>query len=298
MSVQPQSILPDIIAIAAEYGLELKPVPGRPDERRANCPFCEKGDKRHHLYLNAAKQVFNCYKCGRSGGVIAFLALLEGRSEMAILEDLREKRPVKKSYRHPAEILSAFQLQAMGFTGGRPDWAREWQERPEYAKNLADWIWQEWRSFLMEEKRRAVFELFLARELDDYDETAACIEKRGQEIGRPHLLEEVEASIKAARPWTQEVIAKARVLADAIKEAGEKYQAVKSLYEGLAAGIYEKTVAAIQKRQKELGYDIMQEVLKVISRPDPPEWVLQARREVQENLNSRREAGKNLKEVC
>jgi len=264
------------MATAAEYGLDLKPVSGRPDECRANCPFCEKGDRRRHLYINATKQVFNCYKCGRNGGVLTFLALLEGRSETAVLEDLREKLPAKKSYRHPAEGLNAFQLKAIGFNS-RPDWTREWRERPDYTINLANWIWKEWRTFLMEQKYFAAYSLTLARIFGDEAVTAEDIKKRGQEIGVA-LLAEVEQGLREGRVWAQKAARTAAVIAEAIKEADAKYRAVKTLYSGLARGDY---AAAIATLRKELGDEQLQEVLRVFSVPDPPEWVLMARKEAQ-----------------
>ncbi len=185
------SILPDIVDVARDHGLSLRQAGGRPGEYRANCPFCPGGDRGRHLYINAYKNAFNCFKCGEKGGVLAFLARLEGRSELAVLEDLRGKKKVKpRRFRHPAERLTADQLKMMGFVGGRPDWYAERRKDPGYARRLADWIWAEWQQFTGYEKYCAALLLLVAVRFGFYREAAALVRKRGEQLGLP-LVEEV-----------------------------------------------------------------------------------------------------------
>jgi hypothetical protein len=194
------SILPDIIDVARDHGLSLRQAGGRPGEYRANCPFCSGGDRGRHLYINSAKNTFNCFKCGEKGGVLAFLARLEGRSELAVLEDLRDEKKVKpRRFWHPAERLTADQLKMMGFVGGRPDWYAERRKDPDYARRLADWIWAEWQKFIDYEKYCAALLLLVAVRFGFYRKAAVLVRKRGEQLGLP-LAEEAVRGVNNPDP--------------------------------------------------------------------------------------------------
>ena len=45
-------------------------------EIRIDCPFCE--DKKKHLYMNAQKGVFHCFRCEESGSIRYLFRILEG----------------------------------------------------------------------------------------------------------------------------------------------------------------------------------------------------------------------------
>lgn len=206
-----KSILPDIWDVARENGLRLKAVSGRPDEQRVRCPFCAKGDKGYHLYLNRAKGTFNCYRCGRQGGVLSFIAGLTGRSEMSILDDLKEKaqrdRPARRKRekeKHPAEMLTAIQLRAAGFLR-RPNWPELWRENPQRARDTANWIWDEWQFFLDQEKADAFASLVMSLAEGNYRNAIEHIRAREGELGIS-LLEPVLQAYGSARlpAWARE----------------------------------------------------------------------------------------------
>lgn len=213
------SILPDIHDVARGHGLRLKAVPGRPDEKRANCPFCS--DKRYHLYLNQAKNTYHCYRCGAQGGVVNFLAQLTGRSEMALLDELRGNRakPEKrKKPRHPAETLTALQLKAAGFRE-RPNWPALWAKDPQRARDTADWIWSEWQAFLSQKMAEAFESLLLGIAEGHYQETVQRVRARGEELG-VDLLAPVLRAFSAARlpAWAREGKERADLLLGGVKK--------------------------------------------------------------------------------
>ncbi len=117
------SILPNIYDVAINNGITFsnRPVHNRPAEKRALCPFhvCTTHRKpEYHLYINIDKNTFNCFSCGAKGGVVKFIALLEGKTEQQVIDELkaqREKSKTKRKKLHPVETLSAIQLKAMGF---------------------------------------------------------------------------------------------------------------------------------------------------------------------------------------
>lgn len=225
------SILPDIVEVARDHGLSLRQVAGRPGEYRTSCPFCPGGDRGRHLYLNAGKNAFNCFKCGEKGGVLAFLARLEGRSELAVLEDLRGEKKVKpRRPRHPAEWLTADQLKMMGFVGGRPDWREERRKDPGYARRLADWIWAEWQGFVEHEKYCAALLLLVAVRFGFYREATALVRGRGDQLGLP-LVEEALRGLNSPNPpgWAR-AAKKARVLLVAALQLAARQEGVSPVF--------------------------------------------------------------------
>ncbi len=71
-------MLPSIVDVANELGLECVERTRSKKEVYYRCPFCA-----HHnpkLSLNPAKNVFKCWHCGESGGVLDFEAKLTGKT--------------------------------------------------------------------------------------------------------------------------------------------------------------------------------------------------------------------------
>lgn len=176
------SILPEIWAVAEDYRLGEPVTTGRPDEIRYNCPFC--GDRGYHLYLNREKNAFNCYKCGKSGGVLRFLALLTGKGEMELLDEIRQQksaRPLNKKS-HPAKRLSAFQLKEMGFSV-KADWKAIEKRDRGYAKRTLDWLWAEWQEFKTYELCQAYKKLLLGLACGQYLDAVEEVFNRSRQIG-------------------------------------------------------------------------------------------------------------------
>lgn len=79
-------MLPEILEVAKKHKLIINPRTLHNEEVLCKCPFCQEDSKpgknrKYYLSLNAQSQVFKCWFCGESGGVLRFIALLEGVPE-------------------------------------------------------------------------------------------------------------------------------------------------------------------------------------------------------------------------
>ncbi len=63
------------------------------------CPNCARMGKKHKMYLNATKRVFNCFHCGHNGGCVALYSEVFGVSEEEA--KLRMKELVKGNIEAP-----------------------------------------------------------------------------------------------------------------------------------------------------------------------------------------------------
>lgn len=135
------NMLPKILDVAEENGVTIKPNTYGKKQVLCKCPFCEEDSKpgkakKFYLSLNTDEQIFRCWYCGESGGVLQFEAKLTGLS----YEQVKEKRLGKlRKPLHPAERLNPKQLDAIGwrekkrkdrkaFVKSREEVFRDWQE--------------------------------------------------------------------------------------------------------------------------------------------------------------------------
>lgn len=144
-------MLPSIIEVAIQHGLKMNERSTRSvKDVRFKCPFCQKIEKPEHkdkyyLSLNTKDNVFQCWSCGESGGVLKFVALLENKSIEEVKQELFHKGNNRVQRKlHPAEKLTPRQLQSIGFL------TKNWK-RPSL-RDL-EWIWSEWLLYVEQEKR-------------------------------------------------------------------------------------------------------------------------------------------------
>jgi hypothetical protein len=139
-------MLPEILKVAEEYGLTFNPRYHGKKETLCKCSFCEedsrpgKGNK-FYLSLNTHDQVYKCWYCGVSGGVIDFEAKLSGLPYNEVREKYfgKRKKPV-----HPAESLNARQLRLIG-------WAEyKRKDRHDFKKNRES-VLRDWKNYEHEE---------------------------------------------------------------------------------------------------------------------------------------------------
>lgn len=105
-------MLPSILSVAETYGLEVDTRTHNKKEVRFMCPFCESRSSKYHLSLNKEENVFKCWKCGESGGVLKFEALLSNKS----YDEVRQKYFGKRERKvHPAYKLTPRQLREIGW---------------------------------------------------------------------------------------------------------------------------------------------------------------------------------------
>ena len=104
-------MLPEILRVAEEYGLTFNPRYHGKKETLCKCTFCEEDAKpgkgnKFYLSLNTQDQVYKCWYCGVSGGVLDFEAKLSGLP----YNEVREKyfalmEPLRKVVEIPAERI-------------------------------------------------------------------------------------------------------------------------------------------------------------------------------------------------
>jgi len=148
-------MLPNILDIAQEHSLTFHPKHFGKKETLAKCPFCKEDSKPHkrkdyYLSLNTKDQVYKCWYCLASGGVLQFESKLSGKSFHEVKEKHfgKEKKPL-----HPAFRLDPYQLDEIGwreykrenfkgFQQQRHTVIRDWKQyvHDELAKNFALFI--------------------------------------------------------------------------------------------------------------------------------------------------------------
>lgn len=129
-------MLPEILDVAEEFGLTFDPKTHGKKETLCKCPFCfedEAKPNKYYLSLNTEKQVYKCWFCGLSGGVLNFEARLSGKPQ----QEVKAKYFKENKEKHAAERLTADQLKMIG-------WYRLRREsRTAFVQNreevIADW---------------------------------------------------------------------------------------------------------------------------------------------------------------
>lgn len=133
-------MLPNILDIAEQYGVIIDKKSYGKKETRAKCPFCLEDankPKKFYLSLNTVDQVYRCWFCGVSGGVLDFEAKLTDTS----FEEIKEKYFSKNKQRvlHPAETLTMKQLKEIGWEGFR-------KNKEAFMKHR-DLVFKEWQRY-------------------------------------------------------------------------------------------------------------------------------------------------------
>ncbi len=201
----------DIVDVARQQGLQINPRTLHHEEVLCKCPFCHEDSKpqkkrRYYLSLNSRDQVFKCWFCGESGGVLRFISLLEGVPEEQIKKRYRKRKIV-----HPAERLSRNQrkwlrlfMDSVGVQ--EPDWKLMRKRDFAYYLRTMDLLWQQWQAFLEKELQDAYFWLVLGISTGRYQKFIERIRKREKEIEAPLLKHVLQIYSCSSRPkWTEEV---------------------------------------------------------------------------------------------
>lgn len=132
------------------------------NQYKAHCPVCKDRAREYHLYVNVARGVFCCHRCGISGGVIQFHAWLRGISFEDAKRDLYPPSERKTPrYVHPAEKLTREQLAKLGYSlrstrkipPNGVD-AKMWARR---RKAELDMIWTDWMEYQKVQQERDAF---------------------------------------------------------------------------------------------------------------------------------------------
>ena len=154
------SILPNVLEIADRNYLEVNAKTLNNKEVMYKCPFCEadSNKNKYYLSLNEDKNVFKCWYCKKSGGVLKLISLLEDKSEQDLIEEIRQSSG--SSYKkHPAEKLTRSQLEAIGYP--RIDWIANREYDYELYKVYREKVWDDWQAFVREQKQFSYKLLFV-----------------------------------------------------------------------------------------------------------------------------------------
>ena len=108
-------MLPPILEVAEKLNIEFDERTLEKEEVRAKCPFCG-GDNptKFHLSINQKKNLFKCWYCSKSGGVLHLESLVSGKPFSEVREKYFGKRKKPKAV-HPAHQLTPEQLEAIGW---------------------------------------------------------------------------------------------------------------------------------------------------------------------------------------
>lgn len=108
-------MLPSILKVGSKYNLTFDSKTYGDKETRAKCPFCLEDSIREGKYflsLNVEKNLFKCWYCNKSGGVLHLESLLSGKS----FQEVRIKYFGNRGKsNHPAYQLSPEQLEKIGW---------------------------------------------------------------------------------------------------------------------------------------------------------------------------------------
>lgn len=108
-------LLPGILDVAQQYDLTFRAKSYGKKETLCKCPFCHEDankPKKHYLSLNTDDNVYKCWYCKESGGVLDFEAKLSGKPYNAVKEQYFGQA---KQTLHPAYKLNPYQLKRIGW---------------------------------------------------------------------------------------------------------------------------------------------------------------------------------------
>lgn len=154
------SLLPNVLEVAEQHGLQLDSKTQRQKEVRAKCPFChaDAGKNRFYLSLNEDKNVFKCWHCKEGGGVLRFISLLDGVSEQQLIENIRNENGLTYK-KHPAERLTTSQLRLIGYP--KIDWVKNREYDYQLYKAYRQKVLAKWTAYVDEQKQFAYRLLFV-----------------------------------------------------------------------------------------------------------------------------------------
>ena len=181
------SLLPNILQVAERNNLEVDSKSINKKEVRYKCPFCEADANRSNkffLSVNEEKNVFKCWYCKESGGVLKFISLLEGKSEQDLIEEIRQQSGSHYK-KHPAERLTKSQLKMIGY----PDinWVKNREYDYHLYKDFRDKVWNEWISYVSDKKRFCYQILFVGICSGEFNECIKKVKEVEKEIGEEFL---------------------------------------------------------------------------------------------------------------
>jgi uncharacterized Zn-finger protein len=176
------SILPNILDVAEQYNLEADRKTIGKKEARFKCPFCHADANRSQKYflsINEDKNVFKCWYCQASGGVLKLMSFLENKSEQEIIEQLRGNNGFSYQ-KHPVEKLTRSQLKMIGYE--KIDWVKNREYDIELYKHFRNYVYQKWLDFVVYKQDCAYRQLYVGLLCGRFQQAVKKTEKEEKEL--------------------------------------------------------------------------------------------------------------------
>ncbi|KAA9019003.1 CHC2 zinc finger domain-containing protein [Niallia endozanthoxylica] len=177
------TILPNILDVAEQYHLEADRKTIGKKETRFKCPFCHADAnrlKKYFLSINEEKNVFKCWSCQESGGVLKLIAFLENKSEQEMIEQLRTNNGFNYQ-KHPAERLTRNQLKMIGYE--KIDWIKNREYDVELYKHFRNYVYQKWINFAEHKQDLAYQQLYIGLLSGKFQQAVKKVEIEEKELG-------------------------------------------------------------------------------------------------------------------
>ena len=114
--------------------------------------------RKYFLSINEDKNVFKCWVCQESGGVLKLMSFLENKSEQEIIEQLRKNNGFSYQ-KHPVEKLTRSQLKMIGYE--KIDWIKNREYDIKLYKHFRNHVYQKWLNFVAYKQDRAYQQLYI-----------------------------------------------------------------------------------------------------------------------------------------
>lgn len=192
------SILPNVLEVAKSNHLEVDSKTLNKKEVRCKCPFCyaDAHKNKYYLSLNEDKNVFKCWYCKESGGVLRFISLLEGKSENELIEQVRQRSG--SSYKkHPAEKLTRSQLEAIGYP--KIDWIANRNFDKKLYEAYREKVWMDWKRYVVKQKKYSYQLLFIGLVSGDLKSCIKKVKEIEQEVSEDFLDELLNELFKESK---------------------------------------------------------------------------------------------------
>ncbi|MDP4087443.1 MAG: hypothetical protein Q8934_23035 [Bacillota bacterium] len=188
-------MLPSIVNVAEENGLKINPRTLKQKEVLCKCPFCladANDPKKYYLSLNLKENIYKCWYCKESGGVLQFESSVTGKPFQEVKEKYFGKN--RKKY-HPAEMLSPKQLALINWDEVKRNHFEE------YKKSLQTVI-ADWKAHVREQRILAFAKLLIGIETMKYSIVIENIKKQAEDVQIPTLVEDV-LSMYSCTQWEE-----------------------------------------------------------------------------------------------
>ncbi|WP_394237422.1 CHC2 zinc finger domain-containing protein [Niallia oryzisoli] len=198
------TILPNILGVAEQYNLEADRKTIGKKETRFKCPFCHADankSRKYFLSINEGKNVFKCWSCQESGGVLRLISFLENKSEQEVIEQLRESNGFNYQ-KHPAERLTRSQLKMIGYE--KIDWIKNREYDVEMYKHFRNYVYQKWLNFVEYKQDFAYQQLYIGLLSGKFQQTVKQIEKDEKELNIS-LLDKAIKKLSSAERCVEEL---------------------------------------------------------------------------------------------